>query len=88
MEGRSMHAGEEGILGLHQCLIVRKLSRINCEASLHHHSGRCGGEVLIMDVIRPSARFTERVLAQAKDTLRESVHRTAIHGRGSSNGHR
>ena len=83
-----MHALAEGILGLHQSLIVRTFSRANCEASLHHHSGRCGGEVLIMDVVRPSARFTERVLAQAKDTILESVHRTTIHGHGLSNEHR
>ena len=73
------------ILGLHQSLIVRIFSRTNCEASLHHHSGRCGGEVLIMDVVRPSARFAERVLAQAKDTAREFVHLKAIHGLESSN---
>ena len=41
-------------------------------------------ERLIMDVIRSSARCGERVLAQAKDTVREKVHRTAIHGLGSS----
>ena len=38
-----------------------------------------------MDVLRPSSRCNERVLAQAKDTLLENVHRTAFHGRGSSN---
>jgi hypothetical protein len=41
-----------------------------------------------MDVVRPSARYSKRMLAQAKDTVREIVHRTTVHGLGSSKDHR
>ena len=83
-----MHVLAEGVLGLRQYVLVRTFSRTNCKASLHRHSCRCEGEVLIMDVLRPSARCNERVLVQAKDTLCGNVRRTTIHGLGSANEHR
>ena len=88
VDGRPMHGLEDGISEMHQLSSAAICRRLNCEASLRCRIGRCEGEAMIMDVVRSSERCNERVLAQTKDTLREIVRLTAIHGLGSSKEHR